>query len=122
MLEQGAGQVCVRLVLPFWFSKRLFGSEGAPPLRAAHGLELLELLLGVALRLGVVDELVDERALARGAGQVVRAPAAEGRVCRQDLADLRSRRSIYIYIWMEDGGEGRKRGNEDVRRSVWGGP
>ena len=82
------------LRLPFWFPQGFLGSEGAPAPRPTHALELLELLLRVALGLGVVDELVDQRALASRTGQVVRAPAAEGRVRRQDLADLRSRTSV----------------------------
>ena len=76
-------------MLPLGFAQRLLRGERAPAPRAPDGLELPELLLGVALRLGVVDELVDERALAARAGQVVRAPSAEGRVRREDRANLR---------------------------------
>ena len=76
------------MVLPLRFAQRLLRGECAPAPRAPDGLELPELLLRVAFCLGVVDELVDERALAARAGQVVRAPSAEGRVCWEDRANL----------------------------------
>jgi hypothetical protein len=66
----------------------LFLGERSAPACAADGLQILELLLGVRLGLGVVHELVHKRTLARPAREVVARALRKRASGRDDRANL----------------------------------